>query len=178
MMIINDGSRVINKLEASLTDDARVIIYDHHMLIEQATDDNFKMNIWWSSDFIRWPLNNQEVIKTFNISDIAICEQMTETGWDWTGWLLRIIRTRFTRKSCSVLFMRGKWEWVILVINENEWDFPFILGHFCPFIWKDLMIFNGIWMGFSNIDHKMIIRWSHDDHNMIKNVRNMFIRWS
>ncbi len=37
MMIINDNSRVINKLEASLTDDARVIIYDHHMFIVQAT---------------------------------------------------------------------------------------------------------------------------------------------
>jgi hypothetical protein len=37
MTIINDDSRVINKLEASLTDDARVIIYDHHMFIVQAT---------------------------------------------------------------------------------------------------------------------------------------------
>ncbi len=37
MMIINDDSRVINKLEASLTDDARVIIYDCHMFIVQAT---------------------------------------------------------------------------------------------------------------------------------------------
>jgi hypothetical protein len=30
MTIINDDSRVINKLEASLTDDARVVIYDRH----------------------------------------------------------------------------------------------------------------------------------------------------
>ncbi len=37
MMIINDVSRIINKLEASLTDDARVIIYDSHLLIVQAT---------------------------------------------------------------------------------------------------------------------------------------------
>jgi hypothetical protein len=36
MTIINDDSRVINKLEASLTDDARVIICDHHMFIVQA----------------------------------------------------------------------------------------------------------------------------------------------
>ncbi len=39
MMIVNDDSRVINKLEASLTDDARVIIYDCHMFIVQATGD-------------------------------------------------------------------------------------------------------------------------------------------
>ncbi len=38
MMIVNDGSGVVNKLETSLTDDARVIIYDHHMFIVQATD--------------------------------------------------------------------------------------------------------------------------------------------
>jgi hypothetical protein len=31
MMIVNDDSRVINKLEASLTDDTRVIIYNRHI---------------------------------------------------------------------------------------------------------------------------------------------------
>ena len=38
MTIVNDDSRVVNKLEASLTDDARVIIYDCHMFIVQATE--------------------------------------------------------------------------------------------------------------------------------------------
>jgi hypothetical protein len=37
MMIINDDSRVVTKLETSLTDDARVVIYDCHMFIVQAT---------------------------------------------------------------------------------------------------------------------------------------------
>ncbi len=37
MMIVNDNSRVVNKLEASLTDDVRVIIYNCHMFIVQAT---------------------------------------------------------------------------------------------------------------------------------------------
>jgi hypothetical protein len=37
MTIVNDDSTVVNKLEASLTDDARVIIYDCHMFIVQAT---------------------------------------------------------------------------------------------------------------------------------------------
>ena len=36
--IINDDSRVVNKLENSLTDDTRVIIYDCHMFIVKATD--------------------------------------------------------------------------------------------------------------------------------------------
>ena len=37
MTIVNDDSRVINKLEISLNDDARVVIYDRHMFIVQAT---------------------------------------------------------------------------------------------------------------------------------------------
>jgi hypothetical protein len=36
MTIVNDDSRDVTKLETSLTDDARVVIYDHHMLIVQA----------------------------------------------------------------------------------------------------------------------------------------------
>jgi hypothetical protein len=35
--IINDNSSVVNKLETSLTDDTRVINYNHHMFIVQAT---------------------------------------------------------------------------------------------------------------------------------------------
>ncbi len=37
MTIVNDDSRVVNKLEASLTDDVRVVIYDRHMFIVQGT---------------------------------------------------------------------------------------------------------------------------------------------
>ncbi len=37
IMIVNDDSRVVNKLEASLTDDPRVIIDNGHMFIVQAT---------------------------------------------------------------------------------------------------------------------------------------------
>ncbi len=37
MTIVNDDTRVITKLETSLTDDARVIIYDRQMFIVQAT---------------------------------------------------------------------------------------------------------------------------------------------
>ncbi len=37
MTIINEDSRVVTKLETSFTDDARVVIYDSHMFIVQAT---------------------------------------------------------------------------------------------------------------------------------------------
>ncbi len=35
--IVSDDSSIVNKLETSLIDDARVIIYDRHMFIVQAT---------------------------------------------------------------------------------------------------------------------------------------------
>jgi hypothetical protein len=37
MTIVNDDARIVNKLDASLTDDSRVIIYDCHMFIVEAT---------------------------------------------------------------------------------------------------------------------------------------------
>ncbi len=40
MTIVNDDSTVVNKFEASLTDDARVVIYDCHMFIIQASGAN------------------------------------------------------------------------------------------------------------------------------------------
>jgi hypothetical protein len=44
-MIINYASSIVNKLKALLTDDARVVIYDHHVFIVQATDVAFSINI-------------------------------------------------------------------------------------------------------------------------------------
>ncbi len=38
MAIVNDDSSIVNKLETSLSDDARVVIYGRHMFIVQATD--------------------------------------------------------------------------------------------------------------------------------------------
>jgi hypothetical protein len=36
-MTVNDDSSIVKKIEASLTDDARVVIYDLHKFIVQAT---------------------------------------------------------------------------------------------------------------------------------------------
>ncbi len=38
MRIVNYASSCVNKLKASLNDDARVFIYNRHMFIVQATD--------------------------------------------------------------------------------------------------------------------------------------------
>ncbi len=45
MTIINDDSRVVNKLEASVTDNAWVVIYDRLMFIVQATDLKTQKNL-------------------------------------------------------------------------------------------------------------------------------------
>ncbi len=37
MTIVNDNSKVVSKFEASLSDDTRVVIYNCHMFIVQAT---------------------------------------------------------------------------------------------------------------------------------------------
>jgi hypothetical protein len=42
MTIVNDTSSAVNKLEALLTDGARVIIYDRHVFIVQATDQDLQ----------------------------------------------------------------------------------------------------------------------------------------
>jgi hypothetical protein len=44
MLIVNDDCMVITKLETSLTDDARVVIYDRHMFIVQATGGIFTLH--------------------------------------------------------------------------------------------------------------------------------------
>jgi hypothetical protein len=46
MTIVNDDSRVVNKLETSLTDDTRVIIYDHDLVIVKATGLMFVDQAW------------------------------------------------------------------------------------------------------------------------------------
>ncbi len=54
MKIINDDSRVVKKLETSLTDNARLIIYNRHMFIIQATGFQGLPRIAWCV----WPSLN------------------------------------------------------------------------------------------------------------------------
>jgi hypothetical protein len=73
MMIVNDDSRIISKLEASFTDDARVVIYDCQMFIVQATDVISNLN------FVMKPLNEMHetahcklhVNRVYNISTLV-----------------------------------------------------------------------------------------------------------
>jgi hypothetical protein len=64
IMIVNDDSSIVNKLETSLIDDARVVIYNCHMFIEQAPlmwagklDRFAKVQISKNVGFLSWELN-------------------------------------------------------------------------------------------------------------------------
>jgi hypothetical protein len=53
--IVNDDTSVVNKFEASLTDDARVIIYDRHMLIVQTkSEEDYSRSpfLWLAPGFV------------------------------------------------------------------------------------------------------------------------------
>jgi hypothetical protein len=56
MTIVNDDSRVITKLETSLTDDARVVIYNRHMFIVQATAHFQRLNTGHVEKLTKFPL--------------------------------------------------------------------------------------------------------------------------
>ncbi len=57
IMIINYDSSVLNKFGASLTDDARVIIYDRHLFMAQATGHFPQPNISLTGHLINLPFN-------------------------------------------------------------------------------------------------------------------------
>ncbi len=59
MTIVNYASSFINKLEALLTDDARVIIYDPHVFIVQATGDRGEMKAVVSLITITWSISSK-----------------------------------------------------------------------------------------------------------------------
>ncbi len=51
MTIVNDDARTVNKLDASLTDDTRVVIYDRQMFIVQGTGLLLKIFLQSTSTF-------------------------------------------------------------------------------------------------------------------------------
>jgi hypothetical protein len=54
MKIVNDDARVVNKLEASLTVDTRVVIYNRHMFIVQAAGFVF-ITLHFLRNLRNWP---------------------------------------------------------------------------------------------------------------------------
>ena len=54
MMIINEDSKVVTKLETSLTDDARFVIYNCHMFIVQATGEFWKIPTNFQTLLLIW----------------------------------------------------------------------------------------------------------------------------
>ncbi len=89
MTIKNDDSMVINKLEASLTEDASVVIYDSHMFIVQATGLILLAKVcpWWgptdsqTSNVIAKVANDQYIIYTVVIHLLQCFSE--KIGWLW-----------------------------------------------------------------------------------------------
>jgi hypothetical protein len=62
---INDDASIINKFEASLTDDARVVIYDRNMFIIQAA--GFRILFWHKiSKLSKSAFSTKEFVHHFN----------------------------------------------------------------------------------------------------------------
>jgi hypothetical protein len=62
--IVNEDSRVINKLKTSLTDDARAVICDYHMFIVQTT--GFPIVICWQKYLVESQVLEDEVLLALN----------------------------------------------------------------------------------------------------------------
>ncbi len=58
-MIVNYASSIVNKLEALLTDNARVVIYDHHVFIVQVIG--------------LWSVHQQKTLSDICASDVFVC---------------------------------------------------------------------------------------------------------
>jgi hypothetical protein len=73
--IINDNFSIISKIEDSLTDDARVIIYILHMFIVEATGVNV-INPFPSS--LMLTENQLECIPLANLSSLVLCLRLRQ----------------------------------------------------------------------------------------------------
>ncbi len=74
--IINDDSSVVSELEASLIDDALVIIYDHHMFIVQAND---------VSAFMANLLSRGSAVKMTPLKSFIVLALEDSAHLNWTG---------------------------------------------------------------------------------------------
>jgi hypothetical protein len=60
MTIVNYASSIVNKLGALLTDNARVLIYDHHVFIVQATEHQWRRRIGFIILCNRCQINDED----------------------------------------------------------------------------------------------------------------------
>ncbi len=79
MMIVNYAARIVNKLDASLTDNARVVIYDRHMFIVQATGPNYVgASVTMKKDLWDWSQIGEDLTETIHLLDTKVIDHATE----------------------------------------------------------------------------------------------------
>jgi hypothetical protein len=76
--IVNDDSSIVSELEASLIDDAIVVIYDHHMFIVQGTD---------ASAFMANLLSRGIAVKITTLKSFIVPALEDSAHLNWTGVL-------------------------------------------------------------------------------------------
>ncbi len=76
MTIVNDDSRVVTKLETSVTDKSGVVIYDRHMFIVQATGLDFFFKFVIFCFFLSPPIRNANK-ENYSISRTNITKFIT-----------------------------------------------------------------------------------------------------
>jgi hypothetical protein len=88
IMIVNYDSSIVSKLGASLTDDARIVIYNHYMFIVQATDST-------QVEHLTVPNPRYRILAL--PQNIELC--LNEMPGDEQSSLLRLLRLNFNDKK-------------------------------------------------------------------------------
>jgi hypothetical protein len=143
MTFVNDDSRFVNKLEASLTDNARVIIYNCHMFIVQATG---RIMHWVSvfSRIIQWVPVSGRIMQVVSVSG-RIIQRVSISG--------RIIqRVLFQILYCVFPFLVGSVQWVFCSRMLIYWV-------------SDYSIINTLGSGVIKIDHIVSVSFWYN-HNV------------
>ncbi len=161
MMIVNDNFRVINKLETSLIDNARVVIYDHHML--QATGNILEkeIRIWWALRGLGKPINCKTHIKnamsnwTFkkvlksNVN--KFCKKPLKAHlhfvsvWDVADAFTQMFVTNFVKVNCKIqryIPNVAKSLFYLKIIEKSAWQIDFF---HVPQIFKKNLPFSLVW---------------------------------
>ncbi len=87
MTIANDDSRVISKLETSLTGDTRVVIYDRHMFIVQATDQVFWIWVYFKIEGVELLVQKESRSISFGTKSDAFFAEGKSEFYELSYWI-------------------------------------------------------------------------------------------
>ncbi len=128
-MIVNYASSIVNKLGASLTDIARVVIYDRHVFIVQATDLHCTIiNLGTCITLVEgcWQNQNRRKRKTFFSVSLSQTSLLQSGKRNILFKLCSITSGVFARESFLDIFRHTKDSWSLLqvrILNTRYLDY-------------------------------------------------------